>query len=48
MSDTFDLRSWIEEADKLGEIRHVDGANWVHEMGAITEMASEMDPMPAV
>lgn len=48
MTKQNDLRSWIEEADKLGEVRYVDGAHWVHEMGAITEIASEMDPMPAV
>ena len=48
MPNCTDLRLWIEEAEKLGEVRHVEGAHWLHEMGAITELASQMDPMPAV
>ncbi len=48
MPNCTDLRLWIEEAEKLGEVRHVEGAHWTHEMGAITELASQMDPMPAV
>ena len=48
MPNCTDLRLWIEEAEKLGEVRHVEDAHWVHEMGAITELASQMDPMPAV
>ena len=48
MPNCTDLRLWIEEAEKLGEVRHVEGADWVHEMGAVTELASQMDPMPAV
>ena len=48
MPDCTDLRLWIKEAEKMGEIRHVDGADWVHELGAITELASKMDPMPAL
>ena len=48
MHNCTDLRLWIEEAEKLGEVRHVEDAHWVHEMGAITELASQMDPMPAV
>lgn len=48
MPNCTDLRLWIEEAEKLGEVRHVEDAHWRHEMGAITELASQMDPMPAV
>ncbi len=48
MPNCTDLRLWIEEAEKMGEVRHVEGADWVHEMGAITELASQMDPMPAL
>ena len=28
-----DLREWITEADRLGELRHVNGANWQEEIG---------------
>ena len=33
-----DLREWIEEADKLGELRTIEGADPEHEIGAITEL----------
>jgi len=29
-----DLREWIEEARKLGEIREVGGLTWQHDIGA--------------
>jgi UbiD family decarboxylase len=35
-----DLREYIEAADRLGELRRVDGADWDLEIGAITEVAS--------
>jgi UbiD family decarboxylase len=35
------LRSWLEQVDKMGELRKVDGANWDVEMGAITHMLTE-------
>ena len=28
-----DLRQWMEEADKLGELRKVDGASWEEDIG---------------
>ena len=28
-----DLREWIVEADKLGEVRYVDGLSWEREIG---------------
>jgi hypothetical protein len=36
-----DLRGYIDAADKLGELRRVEGADWDLELGAITEVAAE-------
>src|SRR5438309_953737 len=35
-----DLRGYLDAADKLGELRKVDGADWDLEIGAITEVAA--------
>ena len=35
-----DLRGYLDAADKLGELRHVKGADWDLELGAITEVAA--------
>jgi hypothetical protein len=35
------LRGWLEQVEKMGELRKVDGANWDVEMGAITHMLTE-------
>lgn len=35
-----DLRGYIDAADKLGELRRVEGADWDLELGAITEVAA--------
>ncbi|MCZ6481641.1 MAG: UbiD family decarboxylase [Alphaproteobacteria bacterium] len=42
-----DLREWIEEADKLGEVRYVDGLSWEREIGMATELLHHTDPAPA-
>jgi UbiD family decarboxylase len=42
-----DLREYITAADKLGELRRVDGADWDLEIGAITEVAARA-PQPKV
>ena len=42
-----DLREWIEEADKLGEVRYVDGLSWEREIGMATELLHHSDPAPA-
>ena len=42
-----DLREWIEEADKLGEVRYVDGLSWEREIGMATELLQHSDPAPA-
>ena len=36
-----DLRGWIEQVDKMGELLRVSGAHWDTEMGAITHMLTE-------
>jgi 4-hydroxy-3-polyprenylbenzoate decarboxylase len=38
------LRDWITEADKLGELKRLNGADWDLEIGALTEVsAREME-----
>jgi UbiD family decarboxylase len=43
-----DLREWIAEAERLGELRHVTGANWQEEIGMAAELVSHSDDAPAV
>ncbi len=31
-----DLRDWLEEVDKMGELKKIDGADWDLEVGCIT------------
>lgn len=38
-----DLRGWLEEADKLGELKRIDGAHWDKEIGGISELMAERD-----
>ena len=33
-----DLRGWIDQVDKLGELKTIEGADWDTEIGAITEL----------
>ncbi|AEA25922.1 UbiD family decarboxylase [Pseudonocardia dioxanivorans CB1190] len=42
------LRTHIEEIEKLGELRHVRGAHWDLELGAIAEVSYGMAHPPAV
>jgi 4-hydroxy-3-polyprenylbenzoate decarboxylase len=42
-----DLRSWIDQARKLGEVRDVEGANWQEEIGMASELLQHSDPAPA-
>jgi UbiD family decarboxylase len=41
------LREWIEEADKLGELRRVNGATWEEEIGLATEILQHDANAPA-
>ena len=43
-----DLREWIAEADRLGELRRVAGATWQEDMGMAAEILSHRDDGPAV
>ena len=43
-----DLREWIAQAEKLGEIRHVKGANWQQEIGMASELIQHSDNAPCV
>jgi UbiD family decarboxylase len=43
-----DLRGWIEEARKLGEIREVKGLSWEREIGMATELVMHDENAPCV
>ncbi len=36
-----DLRGWLEEVDKLGELQRIEGAHWDKEIGGISELMAE-------
>lgn len=46
--DYEDLRDWIEQVDKLGELRRVDGATWQTDIGRVSEMLQHTLGSPAV
>jgi len=41
-----DLRGWLSEVEKLGQLRRIHGAHWRLEMGAITEVLYRRGPYP--
>ncbi|HEX5769287.1 MAG TPA: UbiD family decarboxylase, partial [Burkholderiales bacterium] len=43
-----DLRPWLVEVEKLGELKHVEGADWNLELGAISELNVKKDAPPAL
>jgi len=43
-----DLRTWLREADKLGELRTVLGASWQNEIGLASDVVVPADEGPAV
>src|SRR5258708_35254949 len=43
-----DLRTWLAEVEKLGELKHVHGADWNLELGAISELNVKKDLPPAL
>ena len=43
-----DLEGWLKDAEALGEVRKVTGADWDVEIGAITELAQHRENGPAV
>ncbi len=43
-----DLRGWLAEADRLGELRTVSGASWQEDIGLAAEAVIKEDDGPAV
>src|SRR6184192_4853574 len=43
-----DLRVWLSEVGKLGELTEVKGADWNLELGAISELNVKKDTPPAL
>ncbi len=43
-----DLRGWIAEAERLGELRHVTGASWQREIGLAASVVSRSETADAV
>jgi 3-polyprenyl-4-hydroxybenzoate decarboxylase len=43
-----DLREWIAEAKKLGEVREVKGLSWQSDIGAATEVVMHEENAPCV
>jgi UbiD family decarboxylase len=43
-----DLRGWLAEAERLGELKVVRGATWQEDIGMATELVSHSDTAPAV
>src|SRR5262245_58587330 len=41
-----DLRQWLNEARKLGEVRDASGLNWQQEIGAVSSVAMHDDAAP--
>ncbi|MCL5961201.1 MAG: UbiD family decarboxylase [Chloroflexi bacterium] len=43
-----DLRDWLERVDDLGQLRVLNGADWDHEIGTVTEIVYNKMNAPAV
>jgi 4-hydroxy-3-polyprenylbenzoate decarboxylase len=43
-----DLREWLAEAERLGEVEIVKGANWQEEIGMAAELVLHSDSAPCV
>jgi len=43
-----DLREWIEQAEKLGELRRVKGASWQEDIGMAAELVQHSDTAPCL
>ena len=43
-----DLRGFIEEAGRIGQLKIVEGADWRSEIGAITFLAKKREDSPAL
>ena len=43
-----DMREWIVEAEKLGELRVVDGLSWEKDIGEVAEVVLHDESAPAI
>jgi 4-hydroxy-3-polyprenylbenzoate decarboxylase len=43
-----DLREWMEQADRIGELRTVRGASWQDDIGNVTALLDSVEGSPAV
>ncbi len=43
-----DLREWIQEVDKIGELRYAEGVDWNLELGAISDVSLHKFGSPAI
>src|SRR5713226_2719171 len=43
-----DLREWLDEADRLGEVRVISGASWQEDIGMAAEVALHSDAAPCL
>ena len=41
-----DLRDWIAEIDRLGEIKRLQGMSWEREIGMVSTLLQRSDPAP--
>lgn len=48
VGNPLDLRSWLAEVRKLGELKDVHGADWNLELGAISELNVKKEGAPAL
>jgi UbiD family decarboxylase len=48
VAHSLDLRVWLEEARRLGELKDVSGADWNLELGAISELNVKKEKPPAL
>ena len=47
-SNPLDLRAWLDEVRKLGELKDVHGADWNLELGALSELNVKKENNPAL
>src|SRR5512144_3189351 len=48
MKQSDGLRCWLKQADELGEIRAIEGADWDLEIGGVADIVNERGSSPAV
>ena len=43
-----DLREWLEIAERMGEVRHIEGATWQEDIGLVAEAILRAESGPCV